>query len=157
MECCRSQKDLDGAICVTLSVDKSEQLMKIGTSADLGKCKALRKDGLPCTMYTNKCAAENLARLPWRCAPFLTSPWLPDAAAGSFRAQAPGGPLPHPSHRARHEDRHRPPGAGGRVCRLHAARIERIRRCFGFRSITLASELSFPKLRKRDDSQESGT
>lgn len=58
MERCRSQKDLDGAICVTLSVDKSEQLMKIGTSADLGKCKALRKDGLPCTMYTNKCESK---------------------------------------------------------------------------------------------------
>jgi hypothetical protein len=54
VERCQSQKDLDGAICVTLSVDKSEQLMKIGTSADLGKCKALRKDGLRCTMYTNK-------------------------------------------------------------------------------------------------------
>lgn len=37
-----------------LNVDLQEKILFIGTSRDLGMCKAKRKDGEPCTNYVNK-------------------------------------------------------------------------------------------------------
>jgi len=37
----------------TVACEKPQQIMKLGTSPDFGRCKGQRKDGAPCTMHVN--------------------------------------------------------------------------------------------------------
>ncbi|XP_047323425.1 protein MCM10 homolog [Impatiens glandulifera] len=51
---CNTRKD-NSEYGFSLSVFSANHIVKIGTSSDYGVCKAIKKDGLPCTQAVNKC------------------------------------------------------------------------------------------------------